>query len=86
MGTTVCDLLHPPAPPGWERQNVRLTKIQKTIRPDNVWVEVWRTLSDLDKKEAGAKWKVLKPLRIDARTRRGIFGIPADEQETYLKF
>ena len=43
-------------------------------------------MSDLDKKEAIAKWKVLKPLRIAARTRGGIFGIPAGEQETYLIF
>ena len=60
VGKTFFDLLHPPAPPGWERQNGRLTKIQKTTRPENVWVEVWRNMVESDKKEAIAKWKVFK--------------------------
>ena len=42
-------------------------------------------MAESDKTKAIADWKVLKPLRDAARTRRGIFGIPADEQEPYLK-
>ena len=42
-------------------------------------------MAESDKQEAIAKWEIFKPLRDATRTRRGIFGIPADEQEPYLK-
>jgi hypothetical protein len=84
-GKTVFDILHLPAPPGYEYQSGRLTKVQKTARPENVWVEVWRGMGPAQQAKAKEEWKKLKPLRDAARHRRGIFGIPEDEKEAYQK-
>ena len=54
-GKTVFDILHLPAPPGYEYQSGRLTKVQKTPRPENVWVEVWRGMGPAQQAKAKRK-------------------------------
>ena len=49
-GRTVFNLLRPQAPLGDKWVELRLNKLQATTRPDNVWPEVWRSISKLQQK------------------------------------
>ena len=61
----------------WER----LTRKQTTSRPDNVWPDMWRHMSDASKRKEKQKWAVEKPKLDNARRLRGIYFIdPGDEE------
>ena len=77
-------VLRPPGPPGYKWIEGRLTKIQQTSRPDNVWPEVWQSLSKKQKIAETAKWEIEKVKRDAARNKRGIFEVSADDKD-YLK-
>ena len=59
----------------------RLTRKQKTSRPDNVWPDMWKHMSDASKRNAKQKWAVEKPKHDNARKLRGIFFIEPDDEE-----
>ena len=78
-GKTVLHILHPPAPPGYKRIHGRYTKIQQTSRPDNLWPEVWQSMSKKQKEKAKSKWEIEKVKRKDARDKHGVVEVsPAD--------
>ena len=59
----------------------RLTKKQTTSRPDNVWPDLWKHMSDASKRKEKQKWAIEKPKLDNARRLRGIFFIePAAEE------
>ena len=59
----------------------RLTRKQTTSRPDNVWQDMWKHMSDAAKSKAKQKWAVEKPKLDHARQLRGIlFSAPEDEE------
>ena len=65
--------LQPPSgKPGYKYELGRLTKIQETTRPPNVYPEVWRRLSDKKQKALIAEWVVNEPVRDACRAIRGI--------------
>ena len=66
---------------GYTWSGVRLTKKLTTSRPDNVWPDMWKHMSDASKKKAKQKWSIEKPKLDDARQFRGIFYIEADDEE-----
>ena len=78
-GKTIFTLLRPPAPPGHGWVEGRLTKLQKTSRPDNVWPEIWKVLGKAQKRAARKAWAIEKPLLEAARQRRGIFEVSAED-------
>jgi hypothetical protein len=80
-GRTVFYPLKPPAPAGYIWIEGRLTKVQQTTRPDNVWPEVWQAMSKKQKLEAIEKWKTLKAKFAEARSKRGISDIDPDDLE-----
>ena len=58
----------------------RLTRKQTTSRPDNVWPDMWKHVSDAAKSKAKQKWAIEKPKLDHARSLRGIYFIyPKDE-------
>ena len=59
-GHTVFQLLRPRPPSGHEWVEGRLTRIQETTRPGNVWVEHWTMMSKKKKKEARRAWPAEK--------------------------
>ena len=59
----------------------RLTKKQTTSRPDNVWPDMWKHLSDASKRKAKQKWIIEKPKLDNARRLRGIYYIDLDHEE-----
>ena len=49
----------------------RLTRKQTTLRPDNVWPDMWKHMSDASKRKAKQKWSIEKPKLDNARQLRG---------------
>ena len=61
---------------GW-----RLTRKQTTSRPDNVWPDMCKHVSDASKRKVKQKWAIEKPKLDKARQFRGIFfNEPGDEE------
>ena len=59
----------------------RLTRKQTTSRPDNVWPDMWKHLSDAAKSKTKQKWAIEKPKPDNARQLRGIFFIEPEDEE-----
>ena len=67
-------------PDGYTWSGRRLTRKQTTSRPDNVWPDVWKQMSDAAKSKAKQKWAIKRPKLENARHIRGIFFMePEDE-------
>ena len=71
-GSTTFSFCRPRPEPGWEWVANRMTKIQKSSRPPNVWPEIWTCMSAKSKKKAQDDWKDLLPNFKEARTSAGI--------------
>ena len=82
-GRTRFTILRPEPPAGKKWVEGRLTRIQKTTRPDNVWTEFWGSLSPNGKKEAIEKWAKEKPKRDEARAKRGITRVEPEDEEAF---
>ena len=62
-------------------KETRLTRKQTTSRPDTVWPDVWKHMSDASKRKEKQKWAIEKPKLDNARRLHVIFFIdPADEE------
>ena len=59
----------------------RLIRKQTTCRPDNVWPDMWKHLSDASKRKEKHKWAIEKPRLENARGLRHIFFIDPDGEE-----
>ena len=64
-------LLNERPPEGFSWSGVRLTRKQKTSRPDDVWPDMWDFMSDAAKKKAKQRWAIEKPKLDNARQLRG---------------
>ena len=51
----------------------RLTKKQTTSRPDHLWPEIWKDMSDAAQRKEKQKWAIEKPKLDNARRLRGIY-------------
>ena len=80
-GRTTFNLLRPPPPDGYEWVVGRLTKKQKSLRPPNIWPEIWSTLSPKQKEMARADWNKERPRLEAAQAARGYQSIQADDEE-----
>ena len=54
-------------PEGYTWSGGRLTRKQKTSRPDDVWPDMWKFMSDATKKKAKQRWAIEKPKLDNAR-------------------
>ena len=77
--------LHENPPDGYTWSGRRLTRKQTTSRPDNVWPDMWKPLSDASKRKEKQKWAIEKPTLENARRLRGIFFIDHDDGEFIRK-
>ena len=80
-GFTSFILLNERPPDGYTWSGVRLTRKQTTLRPDNVWPDIWKHMSDAAKKKAKQRRPIEKPKLDNARQLRGIFFIEPDDAE-----
>ena len=58
-------------PDGYTWSGDRLTRKQTTSRPDTLWLEVWKDMSDASKRKEKQKWAIEKPKLDNARRLRG---------------
>ena len=66
-GFTRFILLNERPPDGNTWSGWRLTRKQTTSRPDNVWQDMWKHVSDASKRKAKQKWIIEKPKLDNAR-------------------
>ena len=60
----------------------RLTRKQTTSRPDTLWPEIWKDMSEASKRNEKQKWAVEKKKKLDnSRKLRGIYFIDPDDGE-----
>ena len=59
----------------------RLTRKQTTSRPDKLWPEIWKDMSDASKRKEKRKWAIEKPKLENVRRLRDIFFIDPDDEE-----
>ena len=69
----------PPDGNSWSRGT--LTRKQTTSRPDTLWPEIWKDMSDASKRKEKQKLAIEKPELDNARTLRGIHFIDRDDGE-----
>ena len=80
-GFTRFILLNERPPDGYTRSGSRLTRKPTTSRPDNVWPDMWKQMSDASKRKAKHKWAIEKPKLDNARKLRGIFFIELEDED-----
>ena len=71
-------------PEGYTWSGWRLTRKQTTSRPDDVWPDMWKCMSDAAKKKAKQRWAIEKPKLDNARQLRGVFFIEPNDEEFKL--
>ena len=57
----------------------RLTKIQATLRPENLWPEVWTKIGKTAQNREKQEWTIEKPKLDDARRLRSIYFIDPED-------
>ena len=79
IGFTRFTILDKQSPDGYTWSDGPETKKQTTSRPDDLWPEIWRDMSEAAKRKEKQKWAVEKPKLDNAGRLRGIYFIdPAD--------
>ena len=63
----------------------RLTRQQKTSRPDNCWPELWQNLTLKEKTEAQDEWKIMGPQREEHRKRRRLSVVSDADEKQYIR-
>ena len=80
-GFTRFMLLDEKPPDGYTWSGRRLRRKRTTSRPDNVWPDMWKHMSDASKRKAKQKWIIEKPKLDNASQLRGILFIEPDDGE-----
>ena len=68
-------------PDGYTWSGERLTGKQTTSRPDKLWPEIWKHMSDASKRKEKPKCTIEKPKLDNARKLRGIHFIDPEDEE-----
>ena len=80
-GFTRFTVLNEKPPNGYTWSGEGLTRKQTTSRPDTLWPQIWKNMSDASKRKDKQKWAIEKPKLDNARTLRGIFFIDPDDEQ-----
>ena len=83
-GFTIFIFLNERPPDGYTWSGERFTSKQATSRPDNVWPDMWKHMSDAAKKKVKQRWAIDKPKLHNARQLRVIFFIEPNDGEFKL--
>jgi hypothetical protein len=84
-GKTEFPLLKPAAKAGYKWCSGRLTKIQETTRPDQIWPELWDRYSKKQRVIVIKKWREVDEIEDAARKHRGIHEIAPEDVDTSNK-
>ena len=74
----------PDLPDGFSWSGRRLTRKQTTSRPDTLWPEMRKHMSDASKRKEKQKWAVEKPKLENARRLRGVYLIDPEDKKFKL--
>ena len=74
-------LLDERRPDGYTWSGERLTRKRTTSRPDNVWPDMWKHMSDASKRKSKQKWTIEKLMLDNTRQLRGIFFIEPEHED-----
>ena len=66
---------------GYTWSEGRLIRKQTTSRPDTVWPEMWKHVSDASKRKEKQKWAIEKPKLDNARKSSGISFIEPEDED-----
>ena len=77
-GFTRFIVLNEKPPDGSSWSGCRQTRKQTSSRPDNVWPDMWKHVSDVSKRK---EWAIEKPKLENARRLRGNFFVDPDDEE-----
>ena len=80
-GFTRFTLLNERPPDGSSWYWRKCTREETTSRPDNVWPDMWKHMSDAATSKAKQKWAIEEPELDNARRLRGIFFVEPDDEE-----
>ena len=80
-GFTRFILLNERPPDGYTWSGWRLTRKQKTSRPDDIRPDMWTRISDAAKKKAKQRWATEKTKLDNTRQSRGVHFIEPDDEE-----
>ena len=80
-GVTRFTVLNEKPPDGYAWSVGRLIRKRTTSRPDTLWPEIWKDVSDASKRTEKLKWAIEKPKLDNARRLRGIYFIDPDDEE-----
>ena len=80
-GFTRFTMLNETPPDGFSWSGRRLTKRQTTSRPDHLWPEIWKNMSDAAQRTEKQKWAIEKPKLDTARNLCGIYFIDPDDDD-----
>ena len=58
-----------------------MTRKQSTSRPEKLWLDVWKHMSDALKRKEKHKWAIEKPKLDNARRLRGIYFIDSKDEK-----
>ena len=83
-GFTRFVLLQERTPEGYTWFGERLTRKQKTSRPDDVWPDMWKFMSCAAKKKAKQRWAIEIPKLDNVTQQGGIFFIEPNDEEFKL--
>ena len=84
IGFTKFTILKEKPPDGYWWSRRRLTRKQTTSRPDKLWPEMWKHMSDASKRKEKQKWAIEKPKLDDARRLRGIYFIDPEGENSRM--
>ena len=80
-GFTKFTLLNEKPSKGYVWSEARLTQIQATTRPDNLWPEIWTGMSKAAQKNEKQDWAFQKPKLDKSQRLRGINFIDPEDGE-----
>ena len=83
-GFTRFTILDEKPPDGYTWCGVRLTKKQTTSRPDYLWPEIWKDMSDAAQRKRKTKWAIGKPKLDNAGRLRGTYFFDPEDEEFKL--
>ena len=69
---------------GFSWSGVRMTRKQTTSRPDTLWPEIWKDMSEASERKEMQKWAIEKPKLDNTRKLLGIYFIDPDEDFKYI--
>ena len=81
IGFTRFTILDEKPPDGYTWCGERLTKKQTTSRPDYLWPDIWKDMSEAAQRKEKQTWAIEEPKLENAKSLRGVYFIDTADEE-----